>query len=252
MVLQHHESQQDKERGKPGQGSDQHSTRGNSSSNITAKIKNQLLKIVCRTLLTRQVDALSPVHKIMNVTQNKNKQQETMYIIKKKQEELNKIKQKVLNRQITYMVADSGATSSCGRMSNPFIRIGQPSTNRFHTPFRQMAQATEIEHLHLQVQELAKTVDIVPRLKHSSLLSINKFTEANYVTMFTPDRVAIFDRQQARISSTHWPIIQGWRDPETELWIIPIEPAQTATHKYAPTPAQNKKTNNQHMRMNNM
>ena len=65
--------------------------------------------------------------------------------------------------------------------------MGQPSTNWFHTPFERVVQATETAHLHHQVQEPAKTADMVPGLQHISLLRINKFVEANYVAVFMPD-----------------------------------------------------------------
>ena len=94
---------------------------------------------------------------------------------------------KMLKGVVPYMVADSGATSSCGRPNDPFIKTGQPSTKIFHTPFGQVAQATETAHLQYQVRAPANTIDIVPGLQHNALLSINKFAEANYVTVFTLD-----------------------------------------------------------------
>ena len=62
------------------------------------------------------------------------------------------------------MVADSGATSSCERTSDLFIKTGQPSTKKFHTPFGHMAQAIETAQLQHQVRALANMVDIVPDL----------------------------------------------------------------------------------------
>ena len=113
----------------------------------------------------------------------------------------------MLKGQIPYMVADSGATSSCGRTSNPFIKTGQSSKKKFHMPFSHMAQATETTQLQHQVRAPANTVDIVPGLQHNALLSINKFAEANHVAVFMPGKVNIFDGKQASITSTHQPII---------------------------------------------
>ena len=88
---------------------------------------------------------------------------------------------------------------------------------------------TSIRNMHLQhqVRELAQTVDIVPGLQHYSLLSIDKCAEVNYITVFTPEEVTIFDGEKANISSMQQSIIQGWRDPATGLWRIQIEPKQT-------------------------
>ena len=100
------------------------------------------------------------------------------------------------------MVADSGATLSCGRVNNSFIQKGQPSTKLFHTPSGQMAQASEMAHLQHQGRKPAQTVDIVPGLQHNSLISINIFAEANYLTVFIPDKVNFFDGKKAIIAST--------------------------------------------------
>ena len=72
--------------------------------------------------------------------------QEITYSRKKKQQELDRTKQDVLSDKIPSMVADSGATSSCGRVNDPFNQTGLPSTKLFHTPLGQMAQALETEN----------------------------------------------------------------------------------------------------------
>ena len=102
------------------------------------------------------------------------------------------------------------------------------------------------------MREVEQTVDIVPGLQYKSLVSINKFTEANYITVFTPDKVTIFDGEKASISSTQQPLFQGRRDPAIGLWRIPIEPEQTAPPKYTPTPQKSKNLSNHHMMINNV
>ena len=87
--------------------------------------------------------------------------------------------------------------------------MGQSLTKRFHTPFGQMAKATETMHLHHQVQELARTVEIILGLQQNALLSINKFAEAKCIKVFTPDEVKMFGDQKANILGTQQPIIQG-------------------------------------------
>ena len=99
----------------------------------------------------------------------------------------------MLKRLVPYMVADSGANSSYGRPNDHFIKIRQASTKKFHTPFEQVAQATKTAQLQHQVRAPANTIDIILGLQCNELLSINKFAEANYVTVFTPEEVNIID-----------------------------------------------------------
>ena len=76
----------------------------------------------------------------------------TTFSKKKKEEKEKEMKQKILRGIIPYMVADSGASSSCGRPSNPFIKTGKLSTKKFQTPFGQVAQATKTAQLQHQVR----------------------------------------------------------------------------------------------------
>ena len=50
-------------------------------------------------------------------------------------------------------------------------------------------------------------VDLVQRLQHNSLLSVSKFVEANYLTVFTPDKVKIFNGDKTTLSITDEPIL---------------------------------------------
>ena len=55
------------------------------------------------------------------------------------------------------------------------------------------AAATKEAKLKLKLREPARTVDIVPDLKHNSLISASKFADANYITVLTPTEVLIYD-----------------------------------------------------------
>ena len=70
----------------------------------------------------------------------------------------------------------------------------------FQMPFGHSTNATAEAQLHTEVREQARTVDIVPVLKHNLLLSISKFVEANYITVFTAYKVQIFDGEKATIT----------------------------------------------------
>ena len=80
-------------------------------------------------------------------------------------------------------VYDLGATSHCGRENDDFIPTNQPSNKVFHLPTGHTTSASKQATLHHQVHNPARTVDIVPGLKHNSLLSASKFADANYITV---------------------------------------------------------------------
>ena len=75
---------------------------------------------------------------------------------RKKKEEAKLIKQKVLKGILPYMVADSGATLSCGQTGDPFIKMGKQSTKPFHTPFGQVTNAMEEAQVHRNVRDPAR------------------------------------------------------------------------------------------------
>ena len=84
--------------------------------------------------------------------------------------------------------------------------------------------------LHHKVREPARTVDMVPALKHNSLLSGPKFADANYVTILTPTEILIYDAKELIISTTKEAVLRGWRDKPSGLWRVPLKPTK-ATHK---------------------
>ena len=53
--------------------------------------------------------------------------------------------------------------------------------------------ATKQAKLKLPVREPAKTVHILPNLKHNTLLSASKFADAGYVSILTPSELLIVE-----------------------------------------------------------
>ena len=78
-----------------------------------------------------------------------------------------------------YYVFDTGATSSCGRTGDKFQPTTQKSQKIFHMPTGETTAASTQAKLHHNVREPAKTVDMVPELKHNSLIRRGKFADAN-------------------------------------------------------------------------
>ena len=80
-------------------------------------------------------------------------------------------------------------------------------------------------NLHHIVREPARTVDIVPYLKHNSLMNARKFANAQYITVLTPTEVLVYDDMgdlQRSISSTS--ILIGWRCIYYRLLQVPLKP----------------------------
>ena len=119
-------------------------------------------------------------------------------------------------------VFDSGATSHCGREDDNFIPTDEPSHKVFHLPNGQTTNASKEAKLHHEVRDPARTVDIVPDLKHNSLLSGSKFADANYVSILTPKEVLIYDGKDLTITVSSEAILRGWRD-DTGFWRVPLQ-----------------------------
>ena len=121
-------------------------------------------------------------------------------------------------------VYDSGATSHCGRTCDPFRRTARKSNKIFHIPDGNTIQATDEAKLHHQVREPARTVHMVPSLKHNSLLSASKFADAGYISILTPTEVIILEEDKYAQHVPKEAILRGWRDHATGLWRVPLEP----------------------------
>ena len=121
-------------------------------------------------------------------------------------------------------VYDSGATSHCGRQGDDFEPTEELSHKVFHLPNGDTAKASTRAKLHLKLRDPARTVDMVPDLKHNSLISASKFADANYITVLTPTEVLIYDGERLKLEINKEAVLRGWRDSETGLWRVPLNP----------------------------
>ena len=80
---------------------------------------------------------------------------------------------------------------------------------------------SELAH---DVRQPAKEVHIVPSIKTHSLLSIPKFAEAGYITVFDDEEVNIYDAQNTMLKVSRGAIVRGWFDKKANLWRIPLIP----------------------------
>ena len=135
-----------------------------------------------------------------------------------RKQENEKMKSELTLRKSPTGVIDLGATSSCGRVVDPFIKTGELSHKQFQVPTGQIVQAMEQVKLFHDVREPARTVDLVPAMKKDTLISVGKFADAGYLTVFDEEEVNIYDGLKTKIEINDEAIIKGWRDPEMGLY----------------------------------
>ncbi len=139
---------------------------------------------------------------------------------------INELKQGVLDGSIPSAVADSGATSSFetkrDRKRNAFVATGRQSDKAFCMPNCKLEEASDMDELQRDVRHPAKDVHIVPGIKRDSLLSIPKFADANYFAIFDKDKVSIYDANKTTIVVSRGAILQGWQCNQTNLWQVPL------------------------------
>ena len=126
---------------------------------------------------------------------------------------INELKQGVLDGSIPSAVADSGATSSVGtkkdRKKNAFVATGRQLDRVSRMPTGDVKEASDIDKLHHDVRHPAKDVHIVPGIERDSLLSISKFADANYIAIFDKEEVNIYDANKTTIAVSQSAILQG-------------------------------------------
>ena len=139
---------------------------------------------------------------------------------------INELKQGVLDGSIPSAVANSGATSSVGtkrdRKRNAFVATGRQLDKAFHLPNGKVEEASNMDKFQHDMRHPAEDVHIVKGIKRNSLLSIPKFADANYVSIFDKDEVNIYDANKTTIIVSSGTILQGWRCKQTTLWQVPL------------------------------
>ncbi len=132
---------------------------------------------------------------------------------------INELKQEVLDGSIPSAVADSGATSRVGtkrdKKRNTFVATGRQSDKAFRMPNGKVEEASDMEELQHDVRHPARDVHIVPGIERDSLLSIPKFADTNYIAIFDKDTVNIYDANKTTIVVSRGAIFRGWRNKQT-------------------------------------
>jgi hypothetical protein len=102
------------------------------------------------------------------------------------EQQINNVEETKKKTKGTSAVYDTGATSTCGMVGDNFEATDEISNKIFCMPTGDTTPASTIAKLHYDVRKSVRTVDMVPALKHNSLISGPKFAEANYITVLTP------------------------------------------------------------------
>ncbi len=129
--------------------------------------------------------------------------------------EINKLKEGVLNGSIPSAFVDSTATSNVGmtkdQSKGAFVKTGQRSTKVFCMLNGALEEATAMDKLQHKLRPPARDVHIMPLIKRDSLCSISKFVHANYIAIFDKDKVNIYDANNTEVTVTCSAILQGFR-----------------------------------------
>ena len=126
---------------------------------------------------------------------------------------------KIRNRRLAKLsksaVIDSGATSSFWREEDPHVKTGVASNKVVMMPTGNTATASEKGLMTMNgLKEEAREIDVLPDLKHNSLISVSKLSDAGYTTVFQPKDggVAVYWTDDIVIHVKKEAVLQGWRD----------------------------------------
>ena len=127
----------------------------------------------------------------------------TMKIARAKEKSLNRIKRRMNERQARRekqstegtAVMDSGTTSTViqPKDNQYVIDTKVPSNKIFTVATGEEAKGGNQAKLRVNLRGQVATADMVPTLRHNSLVSTSKLADANYHTVFTPNAVLIYD-----------------------------------------------------------
>ena len=129
------------------------------------------------------------------------------------------LKQMVGEGSVETGIADSGATSSCGKkvFSNcgrydintlSLVTTGLPSNKVFRYAAGFLGVTDEIKHLPFDIRGKAKEIHITPGLENHLILT-NKFVEEDYVQVFDREEVNVYDANDIEIRTTRGAVLRG-------------------------------------------
>lgn len=148
--------------------------------------------------------------------------------LKAKAKAMKKIHQQVEKRQTRRdnkangsAVMDSGTTSTVIRPEDAkhVTDTKIPSNKIFTVATGEQARGGNQALLRNGLRGVAAQAELVPTLKHNSLISTSKLADADYHTVFTPTEVLVYDGE---VQANKIPVWKGWRDSSTGMWRVPL------------------------------
>ena len=128
----------------------------------------------------------------------------------------------MLNGSIPSAAYDTACTSHAEMVEDPFIQTNKPSTKIFALADGHATAGSNVEKLHHNVREPARTVDMVPAFKENSLLSGGNFSQAGYVTVCDDKKMSLYEIKTAKITVSEEAVLTRWRCPTSNMWRIPL------------------------------
>jgi hypothetical protein len=121
-------------------------------------------------------------------------------------------------------IMDTGATSGAAAKHNieAMENIGQPSSKVFMLPDMSRIRATHKMLLKHNLREGAREMNVVPGL-HSTLVSIPKMADADYIVEFDKSNATIYDATTTTITSLADPVVVAHRCKTTGLWKLDLD-----------------------------
>lgn len=145
------------------------------------------------------------------------------------------LKNKILRGLVPTAVADAGAPSNCGAgprggfetNQDLFISTGVSSNKIFRDAGERLNPATEIKLAPMNTRAPANEVYMVPGLK-DNLFSAGKFVDAGHAWIFDQDEVGVYDKTNAKITTSRAAVMKGWHVPGKNVWNYPLQQADGA------------------------
>ena len=102
------------------------------------------------------------------------------------------------------------------------IDTGEISAKEFTCLQGDIAKATRKMEMNHEMHKIALKMNVMPGLK-STLVSVCKIVEADYIEVLDKSEVKIYDGKTAKITVSEEAILKGWRCKCTGLWRVPLQ-----------------------------
>jgi hypothetical protein len=82
----------------------------------------------------------------------------------------------------------------------------------------------DVDEIHHNICHPAKDIHIVPGIESDSLLSMEKFGDANCIAIFDKDKLNIYNANNTKVTVSCSAFLCQWQCTGTNLWRVPLVP----------------------------